>query len=217
MHSKLSRFFRYILSPIRQHSFVLTVGRRLARRDTCHGGPPSVVPARLRRQPPQRRASSGDADWTQAPSAPAYADWPTPRGWRTPFLDLYDGNRPRPLARGPGDAAGAGSTPHPESAEEPVVVGAQSSIHSETAFDQAYLARVFGLSKKKPLGERRPGGPRTASLWMRSPLATLKPRRRGGFARVDARNARPPLRPAPDSRLGFVRPVSSCRPCWVGR
>ena len=49
----------------------------------------------------------------------------------------------------------------PESAEEPVVVVLSPGIHSETAFDQAYLAERAGLPAG---GECRPGGARRQAV-----------------------------------------------------
>ena len=70
-------------------------------------------------------------------------------------------------------------------------------IHSETAFDQAYLATVLGF----PLVESADLVVRDGKLWMRS-LGTLK-RVDVVLRRVDAEYA-DPLELRPDSRLGVV-------------
>ncbi|EUA34766.1 A circularly permuted ATPgrasp family protein [Mycobacterium xenopi 3993] len=84
----------------------------------------------------------------------------------------------------------------PETAEDPVVVVLSPGIHSETAFDQAYLASVLGF----PLVESADLVVRDGTLWMRS-LGTLK-RVDVVLRRVDADYA-DPLDLRSDSQLGW--------------
>ncbi|EUA44547.1 hypothetical protein I553_3612, partial [Mycobacterium xenopi 4042] len=102
----------------------------------------TTVPARLRCQPDRSGGFLVNADWTQAPSAPA-TRWPTvvssctlPRPLRA--------IRPRPTA----PFAQALRLALIEAAPRPPRTRrgrAQPGIHSETAFDQAYLASVLAF------------------------------------------------------------------------
>ncbi|MGI9125066.1 MAG: circularly permuted type 2 ATP-grasp protein, partial [Mycobacterium sp.] len=85
----------------------------------------------------------------------------------------------------------------PEAAEDPVVVVLSPGIHSETAFDQAYLATVLGF----PLVESADLVVRDGKLWMRS-LGTLK-QVDVVLRRVDA-DYTDPLDLRPESRLGVA-------------
>jgi len=85
----------------------------------------------------------------------------------------------------------------PAAAEDPVVVVLSPGIHSETAFDQAYLATVLGF----PLVESADLVVRDGKLWMRS-LGTLK-RVDVVLRRIDAEYV-DPLDLRPDSRLGVA-------------
>ena len=110
------------------------------------------------------RDASGDflvnADWTQAPSGAGYA-LADRRVVAHVIPDLYERIGPRPASPWAQALRLALIDAAPESAEEPVVVVLSPGIHSETAFDQAYLARRAGL----PVGgERRPGGPRRQAV-----------------------------------------------------
>ncbi|MGK2879870.1 MAG: circularly permuted type 2 ATP-grasp protein [Mycobacterium sp.] len=153
------------------------------------------------------RGSRGDfvvnADWTQAPSGAGYA-LADRRVIAHSVPDLYERVGPRPtspfaqaLRLSLIDAA-------PEAAEDPVVVVLSPGIHSETAFDQAYLASVLGF----PLVESADLVVRDGKLWMRS-LGTLK-RVDVVMRRVDADYA-DPLDLRADSRLGVVGLVEVLR------
>ncbi len=85
----------------------------------------------------------------------------------------------------------------PDVAQDPVVVVLTPGIHSETAFDQAYLATQLGF----PLVESADLVVRDGKLWMRS-LGTLK-RVDVVLRRVDAEYV-DPLDLRADSRLGVV-------------
>src|SRR5262249_26141623 len=91
-----------------------------------------------------------------------------------------------------------------ESDEERVVGVLSPGIHSETAFDQAYLASVLGF----PLVESADLVVRDGKLWMRS-LGTLK-RVDVVLRRVDADYV-DPLDLRADSRLGVVGLVEVLR------
>jgi len=137
-----------------------------------------------------------NADWTQAPSGAGYA-LADRRVVAHTIPDVYEQIGPRttsPFAQALRlsliDAA-------PEAAEEPVVVVLSPGIHSETAFDQAYLASVLGF----PLVESADLVVLEGKLWMRS-LGTLK-RVDVVLRRVDASFV-DPLDLRPDSRLGVA-------------
>jgi uncharacterized circularly permuted ATP-grasp superfamily protein/uncharacterized alpha-E superfamily protein len=146
------------------------------------------------------RATDGsfrvNADWTQAPSGAGYALADRRVVART-IPDLYERIGPRPTSPFAQALRLALIDAAPEAAEEPVVVVLSPGIHSETAFDQAYLASVLGF----PLVESADLVVRDGKLWMRS-LGTLK-RVDVVLRRVDADYA-DPLDLRADSRLGVV-------------
>ena len=109
-----------------------------------------------------------NADWTQAPSGAGYA-LADRRVVAHAIPDLYERIGPRPASPWAQALRLALIDAAPESAEEPVVVVLSPGIHSETAFDQAYLASVLGF----PLVESADLVVRDGKLWMRS-LGTLK-------------------------------------------
>ena len=130
--------------------------------------------------------------------------WPT-AGWcPTPFPSVYERIRPRPASPFAQALRLALIDAAPEAAEDPVVVVLSPGIHSETAFDQAYLATVLGF----PLVESADLVVRDGKLWMRS-LGTLK-RVDVVLRRVDAEYV-DPLDLRPDSRLGVVGLVEAQR------
>ena len=153
------------------------------------------------------RAGSGEflvnADWTQAPSGAGYA-LADRRVVAHAIPDLYERIGPRPASPWAQALRLALIDAAPESAEEPVVVVLSPGIHSETAFDQAYLASVLGF----PLVESADLVVRDGKLWMRS-LGTLK-RVDVVLRRVDADYA-DPLDLRADSRLGVVGLVEVLR------
>jgi uncharacterized circularly permuted ATP-grasp superfamily protein/uncharacterized alpha-E superfamily protein len=144
-----------------------------------------------------------NADWTQAPSGAGYA-LADRRVVAHAFPDLYERIGPRPASPWAQALRLALIDAAPESAEEPVVVVLSPGIHSETAFDQAYLAGVLGF----PLVESADLVVRDGKLWMRS-LGTLK-RVDVVLRRVDAAYA-DPLDLRADSRLGVVGLVEVLR------
>jgi uncharacterized circularly permuted ATP-grasp superfamily protein/uncharacterized alpha-E superfamily protein len=144
-----------------------------------------------------------NADWTQAPSGAGYA-LADRRVVAHAFPDLYERIGPRPASPWAQALRLALIDAAPEAAEEPVVVVLSPGIHSETAFDQAYLAGVLGF----PLVESADLVVRDGKLWMRS-LGTLK-RVDVVLRRVDAAYA-DPLDLRADSRLGVVGLVEVLR------
>ena len=153
------------------------------------------------------RAADGgfrvNADWTQAPSGAGYA-LADRRVVAHAIPDLYERIGPRPASPWAQALRLALIDAAPESAEEPVVVVLSPGIHSETAFDQAYLASVLGF----PLVESADLVVRDGKLWMRS-MGTLK-RVDVVLRRVDADYA-DPLDLRADSRLGVVGLVEVLR------
>jgi uncharacterized circularly permuted ATP-grasp superfamily protein/uncharacterized alpha-E superfamily protein len=153
------------------------------------------------------RNAAGDflvnADWTQAPSGAGYA-LADRRVVAHAVPDLYERIGPRPASPWAQALRLALIDAAPESAEEPVVVVLSPGIHSETAFDQAYLASVLGF----PLVESADLVVRDGKLWMRS-LGTLK-RVDVVLRRVDADYA-DPLDLRAGSRLGVVGLVEVLR------
>ena len=153
------------------------------------------------------RATDGEflvnADWTQAPSGAGYA-LADRRVVAHAIPDLYERIGPRPASPWAQALRLALIDAAPESAEEPVVVVLSPGIHSETAFDQAYLASVLGF----PLVESADLVVRDGKLLMRS-LGTLK-RVDVVLRRVDAGYA-DPLDLRADSRLGVVGLVEVLR------
>ncbi|MFS0899266.1 circularly permuted type 2 ATP-grasp protein [Mycolicibacterium litorale] len=144
-----------------------------------------------------------NADWTQAPSGAGYA-LADRRVVAHAIPELYERIGPRPASPWAQALRLALIDAAPESAEEPVVVVLSPGIHSETAFDQAYLASVLGF----PLVESPDLVVRDGKLWMRS-LGTLK-RVDVVLRRVDAEYA-DPLDLRADSRLGVVGLVEVLR------
>ena len=153
------------------------------------------------------RSGSGafvvNADWTQAPSGAGYA-LADRRVVAHAIPDLYERIGPRPASPWAQALRLALIDAAPESAEEPVVVVLSPGIHSETSFDQAYLASVLGF----PLVESADLVVRDGKLWMRS-MGTLK-RVDVVLRRVDAEYA-DPLDLRADSRLGVVGLVEVLR------
>jgi uncharacterized circularly permuted ATP-grasp superfamily protein/uncharacterized alpha-E superfamily protein len=153
------------------------------------------------------RAADGsfrvNADWAQAPSGAGYA-LADRRVVAHAIPDLYERIGPRPTSPWAQALRLALIDAAPESAEEPVVVVLSPGIHSETAFDQAYLASVLGF----PLVESADLVVRDGKLWMRS-MGTLK-RVDVVLRRVDAEYA-DPLDLRADSRLGVVGLVEVLR------
>lgn len=143
------------------------------------------------------------ADWTQAPSGAGYA-LADRRVVAHAFPDLYERIGPRPASPWAEALRSALIDAAPAAAEKPVVVVLSPGIHSETSFDQAYLASVLGF----PLVESADLVVRDGTLWMRS-LGTLK-RVDVVLRRVDA-DYLDPLDLRPDSRLGVVGLVEVLR------
>ncbi|WP_330257539.1 circularly permuted type 2 ATP-grasp protein [Nocardia sp. NBC_00565] len=144
------------------------------------------------------------ADWAQAPSGAGYA-LADRRVVSTAIPEAFEHSNPRPLT----PFARAMRLMLIESApmaddDDPVVVVLSPGVHSETAFDQAYLASTLGF----PLVESADLVVRDGALWMRS-LGTLK-RVDVVLRRVDAEFS-DPLDLRPDSRLGVVGLVEVLR------
>ncbi|AQA06822.1 hypothetical protein BVC93_28920 [Mycobacterium sp. MS1601] len=144
-----------------------------------------------------------NADWTQAPSGAGYA-LADRRVVAHTIPDLYERIAPRPTSPFAQALRLSLIEAAPEAAEDPVVVVLSPGIHSETSFDQAYLASVLGF----PLVESADLVVRDGALWMRS-LGTLK-RVDVVLRRVDADYA-DPLDLRADSRLGVVGLVEAQR------
>lgn len=144
-----------------------------------------------------------NADWTQAPSGAGYA-LADRRVVAHTIPDLYERIAPRPTSPFAQALRLSLIEAAPEAAEDPVVVVLSPGIHSETAFDQAYLASQLGF----PLVESADLVVRDGALWMRS-LGTLK-RVDVVLRRVDAEYA-DPLDLRADSRLGVVGLVEAQR------
>lgn len=153
------------------------------------------------------RAADGtfrvNADWTQAPSGAGYA-MAGRRVITHAVPELYERVGPRPASPWAQALRLALIDAAPDTAEEPVVVVLSPGAHSETAFDQAYLATVLGF----PLVESADLVVRDGRLWMRS-LGTLK-RVDVVLRRVDAEYV-DPLDLRADSRLGVVGLVEVLR------
>jgi uncharacterized circularly permuted ATP-grasp superfamily protein/uncharacterized alpha-E superfamily protein len=144
-----------------------------------------------------------NADWTQAPSGAGYA-LADRRVVAHAAPDLYERIGPRPASPFAQTLRLALIDAAPEGAEDPTVVVLTPGIHSETAFDQAYLASVLGF----PLVESADLVVRDGKLWMRS-LGALN-RVDVVLRRVDA-DFVDPLDLRPDSRLGVVGLVEVLR------
>jgi uncharacterized circularly permuted ATP-grasp superfamily protein/uncharacterized alpha-E superfamily protein len=153
------------------------------------------------------RAADGsfrvNADWTQAPSGAGYA-LADRRVVAHTVPDLYERIAPRPTSPFAQALRLSLIEAAPETADDPVVVVLSPGSHSQTAFDQAYLASMLGF----PLVESADLVVRDGMLWMRS-LGTLK-RVDVVLRRVDAAYA-DPLDLRPDSRLGVVGLVEAQR------
>ncbi|MEV6136580.1 circularly permuted type 2 ATP-grasp protein [Nocardia sp. NPDC051990] len=144
------------------------------------------------------------ADWAQAPSGAGYA-LADRRVVSAAIPEAFERSNPRPLT----PFARAMRLMLIESApmaddNDPVVVVLSPGVHSETAFDQAFLASTLGF----PLVESADLVVRDSALWMRS-LGTLK-RVDVVLRRVDAEFS-DPLDLRPDSRLGVVGLVEVLR------
>ncbi|CAN5645175.1 circularly permuted type 2 ATP-grasp protein [soil metagenome] len=144
-----------------------------------------------------------NADWTQAPSGAGYA-LADRRVVAHTIPDLYERIAPRPTSPFAQALRLSLIEAAPEAAEDPVVVVLSPGIHSETAFDQAYLASLLGF----PMVESADLVVRDGKLWMRS-LGTLK-RVDVVLRRVDAEYA-DPLDLRANSRLGVVGLVEAQR------
>lgn len=153
------------------------------------------------------RANDGrfmvNADRAQAPSGIGYA-LADRRVTARAIPDIYERIGPRPASPFAQSLRLALIDAAPATAEDPVVVVLSPGIHSQTAFDQAYLATVLGF----PLVESADLVVRDGKVWMRS-LGTLK-RVDVVLRRVDAEYA-DPLDLRPDSRLGVVGLVEAQR------
>ncbi|WP_308248655.1 circularly permuted type 2 ATP-grasp protein [Nocardia sp. MH4] len=145
------------------------------------------------------------ADWAQAPSGAGYA-LADRRVVASAIPEAFEHAGPRPLT--PFARAMrlmlAEAAPELADGEEPVVVVLSPGSHSETAFDQAYLAQMLGF----PLVESADLVVRDGALWMRS-LGSLE-RVDVVLRRVDAEFS-DPLDLRPDSRLGVVGLVEVLR------
>ncbi|CAJ1504861.1 circularly permuted type 2 ATP-grasp protein [[Mycobacterium] burgundiense] len=153
-----------------------------------------------------RRGGDGfvvNADWAQAPSGAGYA-MADRRVVAHAIPELYEQLAPRATSQFAQTLRLSLIEAAPEAAEDPLVVVLTPGIHSETAFDQAYLASTLGF----PLVESADLVVRDGALWMRS-LGTLK-RVDVVLRRVDAAYS-DPLDLRPDSRLGVVGLVEAQR------
>ena len=144
-----------------------------------------------------------NADWTQAPSGAGYA-LADRRVVAHTIPDLYERIAPRPTSPFAQALRLSLIEAAPEAAEDPVVVVLSPGIHSETSFDQAYLASLLGF----PLVESADLVVRDGKLWMRA-LGTLK-RVDVVLRRIDAEYV-DPLDLRADSRLGVVGLVEAQR------
>ncbi|WP_437126541.1 circularly permuted type 2 ATP-grasp protein [Nocardia mangyaensis] len=145
------------------------------------------------------------ADWAQAPSGAGYA-LADRRVVAEAIPEAFEHAGPRPLTPFARAMRLMLEEAAPELADgaEPVVVVLSPGSHSETAFDQAYLAQMLGF----PLVESADLVVRDGALWMRS-LGSLE-RVDVVLRRVDAEFS-DPLDLRPDSRLGVVGLVEVLR------
>ncbi|MFE3542303.1 circularly permuted type 2 ATP-grasp protein [Nocardia sp. NPDC059177] len=145
------------------------------------------------------------ADWAQAPSGAGYA-LADRRVVAEAIPEAFEHAGPRPLTPFARAMRLMLEEAAPELAdgEEPVVVVLSPGSHSETAFDQAYLAQTLGF----PLVESADLVVRDGALWMRS-LGSLE-RVDVVLRRVDAEFS-DPLDLRADSRLGVVGLVEVLR------
>ena len=144
-----------------------------------------------------------NGDWTQAPSGAGYA-LADRRVVAHAIPDLYERIAPRPTTPFAQALRLALIDAAPDDAQDPVVVVLAPGIHSETAFDQAYLATRAGFPDG---GERRPGGARRQVV---DALAGHLKRVDVVLRRVDADYA-DPLDLRADSRLGVAGLVEAQR------
>ncbi len=143
------------------------------------------------------------ADWTQAPSGVGYA-LAGRRVVARAIPEVFEHASPRPVTTFAQAMRLALIETAADTVENPLVVVLSPGTHSETAFDQAYVASVLGF----PLVESADLVVRDGELWMRS-LGTLK-RVDVVLRRVDA-DFSDPLDLRPDSRLGVVGLVEVLR------
>ncbi|WP_067844849.1 circularly permuted type 2 ATP-grasp protein [Nocardia lijiangensis] len=143
------------------------------------------------------------ADWAQAPSGAGYA-LADRRVVSTAIPEAFEHSSPRPLTPFARAMRLLLIEAAPVADDDPVVVVLSPGVHSETAFDQAYLASTLGF----PLVESADLVVRDGALWMRS-LGTLR-RVDVVLRRVDAEFS-DPLDLRPDSHLGVVGLVEVLR------
>ncbi|RIJ76296.1 hypothetical protein D1871_12735 [Nakamurella silvestris] len=143
------------------------------------------------------------SDRTQAPSGAGYA-MADRRVISRVLPDFFRRSAPHGLGAFFRTMRHALQSVAPTAAEDPRVVVLSPGTHSETAFDQAFLAALLGL----PLVESADLTVREGRLWMRS-LGRLEPVD-VVLRRVDA-NFTDPLDLRPDSRLGVVGLVEANR------
>lgn len=144
------------------------------------------------------------ADWTQAPSGAGYA-LADRRVVASAIPEALEHSGPRPLTPFVRAMRLMLLEAAPSAVDdEPTVVVLSPGSHSETAFDQAYLASALGF----PLVESADLVVRDGFLWMRS-LGTLE-RVDVVLRRVDAQFV-DPLDLRPDSQLGVVGLVEVLR------
>ncbi|MEV0029410.1 circularly permuted type 2 ATP-grasp protein [Nocardia sp. NPDC050793] len=143
------------------------------------------------------------ADWAQAPSGAGYA-LADRRVVSTAIPEAFEHSSPRPLTPFARAMRLLLIEAAPVADDDPVVVVLSPGVHSETAFDQAYLASRLGF----PLVESVDLVVRDGALWMRS-LGTLR-RVDVVLRRVDAEFS-DPLDLRPDSHLGVVGLVEVLR------
>ncbi len=142
-------------------------------------------------------------DRTQAPSGSGYA-MADRRVVSRVLPDLFRRSGPRGLGNFFHSILGSLHAVAPSGAENPRVVVLSPGTHSETAFDQAFLASLLGL----PLVESADLTVRGGRLWMRAmgryePVDVV-------LRRVDAAWS-DPLDLRPDSQLGVVGLTEVCR------
>ncbi|SDP21786.1 Uncharacterized conserved protein, circularly permuted ATPgrasp superfamily [Nakamurella panacisegetis] len=142
-------------------------------------------------------------DRTQAPSGAGYA-MADRRVVSRVLPELFRRSAPRGLGNFFHSILGSLQAVAPTGAENPRIVVLSPGTHSETAFDQAFLASMLGL----PLVESADLTVRGGRLWMRAlgryePVDVV-------LRRVDA-NWSDPLDLRPDSQLGVVGLTEACR------
>ncbi|MBM9467013.1 circularly permuted type 2 ATP-grasp protein [Nakamurella leprariae] len=142
-------------------------------------------------------------DRTQAPSGSGYA-MAGRRVLDRALPDLVRQDAPRGLSSWFSTVRLALTAVAPTSVEDPRIVVLSPGTHSETAFDQAFLASELGV----PLVESADLLVRGGRLWMRSmgrlePVDVVVRRVDAGFS--------DPLELRPDSQLGVVGLTEACR------